>query len=133
MKKILLMLSLIVIGMFLAGCAPELQDDSDTALVGEAYASKQCAQTAKQCGFINIEEVYNALSSSWGTVNKANQEWNCVDTCREVSLDKHGKCVAGYGYDYSNRLLKSVLSCNIPVKNLVKENDGDALSCLCIN
>ena len=43
MKKIMLMLSLIVIGLFLVSCAPELQDGSDaTALTGQAGATLGC-------------------------------------------------------------------------------------------
>lgn len=59
MKKILLMLSLIVIGVFLAGCSPALQDGSeDTALAGEATGpTKSTCLFYTGCQNVNPEKV----------------------------------------------------------------------------
>lgn len=142
MKKVILaVLSLVVISLFLVGCGQDKVEvvDEEGNIVGEAFRSagkyqikttSYCDRLSSSCGFVTKEDVYAILADTWGSINWNQPEWSCADTCREHSTDGNGKCVAGYGFDRQQRVMKDVLSCNIPLQN-IGANSGPDLVCLC--
>ena len=101
MKKVLVMLSLLVVAMFLVGCAPAEEGDEDAALAGEAFKSRECSKVSN-CGFVTAEElpaftceVFEIDPVVEGIV--ATDSYNGFDFCTEqgygscVQLSRNGK------------------------------------------
>ena len=145
MKKVLLCLGLVVAALFLFGCAqtaeeateettesdetPNAVAESDEALAGEAILPAAC-NNLKNCDFVTKTELYSILGNTWGAVND-NPSLSCANTCRENSPRKTGKCLAGFGFDKADRIMKDTLSCNIKGRDF--GISGSDLVCLCFN
>lgn len=144
MKKItLVLIGVLALALFLVGCAQEEIEvvDEQGNVVGEAFRSAGKLQikatsycdTLSDCGYVTKEDVYAILADTWGTINNDHEYWSCADTCRENSVDGNGKCIAGFGFDSTNRIMKDVMSCNIKQGALGASTgvSGYDLVCLC--
>ncbi len=74
-------------------------------------------------------EAVRASGETWGAISRGGSGDSCADTCKENSVSGKGKCLAGYGFDQSQFVMRSVLSCGIKD---IGPSQGPDLACLCI-
>ena len=74
-------------------------------------------------------EAISFSGETWGAISRDGSGKSCADTCRENSVKGKGKCLAGYGFDQSQFVMRSVLSCGIKD---IGPTQGPDLACLCV-